>query len=657
MRSKALFGGLVASVLLLAGAAFASRPSSPPAEPAPATAPSSTAPAHSLDAQDVNAWLDGFLPYALKTGDIAGAVVVVVKDGQVLTERGFGVSDEKTQAPVDPDRTLFRPGSISKLFTWTAVMQQVEAGKLNLDQDVNVYLDFRIPPHDGKPVTLRNLMTHTPGFEEAIKHLFYVGKGRPDLGAHLKAWVPARIFPPGEVPAYSNYGAALAGYIVERVSGEEFDAYVARHIFQPLGMARSTFDQPLPSALAPDMSKGYLKGSGDAQPFEMVSIAPAGALSTTGSDIARFMIAHLQDGRYGEARILKPETARMMHAPQLSVIPAFAGMALGFYHEDRNGHVIVGHGGDTEAFHSDLHLFLNDGVGLYVSFNSLGADAAAAKARSLLLQGFVERYFPASPGDAPALASARRDATVMAGTYISSRRSDSNFLRLLPLLSEAHVVAKPDGTLTIDQFKTPGGAQWTWRETAPFVWRQVHGRGRLGAVVKDGKVTAIGVEGAPIAVLQPATGVYAPWNLALLQVSLLTLVAAAVLWPVSALVRRRYGVRFALEGRPAVLYRLVRVVAMVDVALAAGWVVLLSVMEQDLSLLNDGVDPWLRLMQALGAIGAAGGLIGVLNLLAVWSDRSRGWWAKLSSLLLAVATLSVIWFVFALRLVTPSLNF
>jgi CubicO group peptidase (beta-lactamase class C family) len=655
MRRKALFGGLAASVALFAGAAFAFQPSPPAVKPAPApAAPSET---HTLDAQDVNAWLDGFMPYALQTGDIAGAVVVVVKDGQVLTERGFGVSDVQTQAPVDPARTLFRPGSISKLFTWTAVMQQVEAGRLNLDQDVNTYLDFRIPPRDGKPVTLRNLMTHTPGFEEAVKHLLYEGRGRPDLGAHVKAWVPARIFPPGEVPAYSNYGAALAGYIVQRVSGEEFDAYVARHIFQPLGMAHSTFDQPLPAELAPDMSKGYLRASGAARPFEMVSIAPAGALSTTGSDLARFMIAHLQDGRYGDARILKPETARMMHTPRLSVIPSFPGMALGFYHEDRNGHVIIGHGGDTEAFHSDLHLFLDDGVGLYVSFNSLGVDGAAAKARNVMLQAFADRYFPAPHSNAPTLASARRDAAAVAGTYVTSRRSDTDFLRVAALLEEAHVVANPDGTLVIDRFKTPGGALWTWRETAPFVWQEVHGHARIGAVLKNGKVTAIGVEGAPIAVLQPATGVYAPWNLALLQVSFLTLFAAAVLWPVSALVRRRYGGRFALRGGSAVLYRLVRVVAVVDVALAVGWVVLLSVLDQNLALLNDEVDPWLRGLQALGAIGAAGGLIGVLNLMRVWSDHGRGWWAKLSSLLLAAATLSMIWFVLGLRLVTPGLNF
>ena len=133
--------------------------------------PGTSAGAPELTATDVDTWLDGMMPYALQTGDIAGAVVVVVKDGRVLTQRGFGYSDMKTLQPVDPERTLFRPGSTSKLFTWTAVMQQVQAGKLDLDRDINDYLDFKIPPAFGQPITLRHLMTHTAGFEEAVKYL------------------------------------------------------------------------------------------------------------------------------------------------------------------------------------------------------------------------------------------------------------------------------------------------------------------------------------------------------------------------------------------------------------------------------------------------------------------------------------------------------
>ena len=216
----------LAAAAILTAAMFgaAAQAQAPTQGLAPAPTQAQTPAAHALTAEDVNAWLDGFVPAGLARGEIAGAVVVVVKDGQVLTERGYGVSDVATGAPVDPRKTGFRPGSISKLFAWTAVMQQVEQGKLNLDADINTYLDFRIPERNGKPITLRNLMTHTPGFEEAGKHLIENNPRDLSMERALKRWTPTRVFDPGTTPAYSNYGAVLAGYIVQRVSGEPFDA-------------------------------------------------------------------------------------------------------------------------------------------------------------------------------------------------------------------------------------------------------------------------------------------------------------------------------------------------------------------------------------------------------------------------------------------------
>src|SRR5688572_4550566 len=173
-----------------------------------------------LTRADAETWLDGFMPYALGSADIAGAVVVIVKDGQVLLQKGYGYADVAARKPVDPELTLFRPGSVSKLFTWTAVMQLVEQGKLDLDADVNTYLDFKVPPRDGQPVTLRNFLTHTPGFEEQLKGLMFADPASiTPLRESLARWVPTRIFAAGSTPAYSNYATALAGHIVERVSG------------------------------------------------------------------------------------------------------------------------------------------------------------------------------------------------------------------------------------------------------------------------------------------------------------------------------------------------------------------------------------------------------------------------------------------------------
>jgi len=152
---------------------------------------------HPLAAADVGAWLDGFIPEALLQGDVAGAVVVVVKNGETVAQVGYGYSDVESHKPVDAERTLFRVGSVSKLFTWTAVMQLVEQGKLDLDTDVNRYVDFSIPARDGKPITLRNIMTHTAGFEERLTGLIGVdGDDIAPLGEFLKRYVPSRIFPP-----------------------------------------------------------------------------------------------------------------------------------------------------------------------------------------------------------------------------------------------------------------------------------------------------------------------------------------------------------------------------------------------------------------------------------------------------------------------------
>src|SRR5437763_10347695 len=268
---------------------------------------------HELTKSDFETFLDALIPSQLQNRDIAGAVVSVVKDGQVLFAKGYGYADFTAKKPVLADQTLFRPGSISKLFTATAVMQLVEQGKLDLDRDVNEYLDFAIPKIYPEPITLRRLLTHTAGFEDTLKNLFVAHESdlKP-LRTYLVNQMPARIFPPGKIPSYSNYGFTLAGYIVERASGEKFERYIDNHLLQPLRMTNSTFDQPLPPQLAPNMSNGYFNASKKPRHFEFVHAAPAGALSTTAADMTRFMLAFLQDGTLEEATILKPETVRQM---------------------------------------------------------------------------------------------------------------------------------------------------------------------------------------------------------------------------------------------------------------------------------------------------------------------------------------------------------
>ncbi len=633
----------------------------PRAGAAPMAPPTAAAGAHPLTAEDVSAWLDGFMPYALRRGNIAGAVVVVVKDGQLLVEKGYGVADVKTRALVDPETTLFRPGSVSKLFTWTAVMQQVEAGKIDLDRDVNAYLDFKIPPAFGKPITMRQLMTHSPGFSDAAKDLIASDPKRVrSLEASLKAAIPARIFPPGTTAAYSNYGAALAGYIVQRVSGEPFAQYVERQIFTPLGMARSTFAQPLPSGWSRDMSKGYQLASGPAQPFEFIAASPAGALTTTGADMARFMIAHLQDGAYQGGRILDAKTAELMHSPQFRPVPPLPAMALGFYQEPANGRRAIGHAGDTIAFHSDLHLFLDDHVGLFISMNSGGDAGAAHYLRGSLFQAFTDRYFPASELAQPTWKDAARDGRVLSGRYVSNRRSDSGWLRLAAyLLGQAKVTADKDGIVTVSAFRGPDAQPKHWREIGPFLYQEVGGKNRMAAVVRDGKVLWLAADDTPpVLALQPTPAwLSAAWNFPLFIATLAVLALTVVLWPLVAVVRWRYGKRFALAGRQAWLYRLTRAVCLLDLVFLLSWFGLLAVGTTHLELLSGASDGLLRLIQLVGLIGVVGVVVPLANAALILPDGQKSWWAKASSALIAVACVATVWFAFTQGLITPGLAY
>ena len=626
---------------------------------APAAVPSMSSPVASspqLNKVDVDAWLDGFAPYALKTGGIPGMVVVVVKDGQPLTMRGFGYSDVKAAKPVDPDATLFRPGSVSKLFTWTAVMQQVQAGKLDLDKDVNTYLDFKIPARDGKPVTLRNLMTHTGGFAETAKDLIKYDKAPLPLRTVLSNWVPDRIYAPGQIPAYSNYGASLAGYIVERVSGEPFDQYIQRHVMAPIGMRHSTFDQPLPANLAPFVSKSYVYGSSDPKPYEVIPMAPAGALAATGADMARFMIAHLAKG----GPLLNPATAQLMHLPANRPFPALPAMALGFYHEDRNGLNIVGHGGDTIFFHSDLHLLLDKNVGLYMSVNSSGKAGAAHALRDQLFHEFTDRYFPMPAVNLPTLSSAKAHGETVSGHYVSSRAGGFNFTRMLTLIGETTVGADKDGFLSASSITDPSGQPRKWREVAPWVWQEVNGTDRLQAVLDgNGKVKMFSITPfAPIIEFVPAPmSLNAGWILPLAGLALLVLILAALGWPITALTRRRYKVSAPLAGRPLSVRRMTYATGWLFAALLAGWFVILTFLEQDLTLLDNRLDIWMRLLQLILVVAIVCAVAAVWNAYNVVRTPGRHRVSTIWAAAVALAAAFLVWVSLDAGLLTTSLNY
>jgi len=628
-------------------------------QPESAAPPLSTASSPELTSADVSAFVDGIVPLEIERGDIAGAVVVVVKDGKILFSRGYGYSDAEKKRPVSPEETQFRVGSVSKLFTWTSVMQLQEQGKIDLDHDVNDYIDFHIPATFARPITVRNLMTHTPGFEEVIKDLF--GSGAPFMSLHdyITTHLPRQIYPPGTVPAYSNYGATLAGYIVQRISGRPFDDYVAENIFKPLEMAHSSFDQPLPEPLKDTMSKGYILASGGAKPFEIVIAAPAGSLASSGNDMAHFMIAHLQNGQYASARILRPETARLMHTRQFSMDPSVPGICLGFYEEDRNGHRVFGHAGDTEQFHTDLHLMADQNLGFFVSYNSLGRDDLnAGTARTALWHKFLDRYYPYTPPAAETLASAKDDARVVSGSYVSSRRSQTTLFDILSLLSEATVASpKNDGIIVIDQAKDLNGQPIRWREISPLRYRNENDQEEiLFKRAADGHFDVLGI--FPVFISQSVSGATnKKLLLPLILCSLGIILLAVLLWPIGGLLRKYYKKSLTFDSRTRRLRLLVRLICVLDLLFVLALVVIGSKVSNDIGALNSHLDPLIHLAQVIGLIGAIGALIAIYYAIRVWSTGEKSFVFRVFDILVAVACTIFAWVLFFTHLLNFNLHY
>ena len=424
-------------------------------------------------------------------------------------------------------------------------------------------------------------------------------------------------------------------------------------------MTHSSFSQPLQPNLLANMASGYLRASGPTRPYEFVGPAPAGSMATSADDMSHFMIAQLNNGQYGSVRILQDATAREMHAPQTQHVPPLNGMALGFYHEDRNGHVIIGHGGDTVAFHSDLHLLLNDNIGIFISMNSPGKEGLAQNIRQNLLSGFMDRYFPAPEVNLPTAASAKADAAAMQGGYWASRRVDSGYLRLVYLLGQTKVVAAKDGTLVVAALRTNSGVPLVWHEVGPFLWKDASGKHTLAAVVKDGKVVQFGEDDlAAIEVFQPVPFASdAGWNLPLMFGMVGVFLAMLALWPIQALVRRRYAQPFPLTGRDAMLYRAARITALIDLVVLVSFVMIVQSANTNISVFDDSLDIWLRLLQLLCLLGIIGAGLAVWNAIRVWTGAGRSWWAKTSVTVTTLALLAFVWFVVSLQFITASLNY
>jgi CubicO group peptidase (beta-lactamase class C family) len=432
------------------------------------------------DPAEVEAFLDTLLRREMEEHRIAGAAVSVVKDGELLLAKGYGYADVEKRIPVDPEQTGFLIGSVSKLFTWTAVMQLVEQGMLDLDVDINSYLDFAIPDTYPQPITLRHLLTHTDGFEELW---FEVLASEGEKPAPWREWMvshmPARVRPPGETAAYSNYGTALAAYVVTQVSKQSFGQYVQEHILNPLGMAYTSAQWPFPPDLNARRTTGYTYENGAFQVFPYYKgsqwvLLPAGGIQASAADMARFMIAHLPGGGNAdtaEARILQDATLRQMHSRLFTHDPRLLGTAYGFFDFSHNGQRIIGHSGEADPNHTLLLLAPDQNLGVFVSYNSVGG-AELTNQHLGFERAFFDHYYAApavEPIQPPANFAER--AGRFAGSYIFTKRSYTTLEKFMGLLGDGTVEISDsgDGTLLLS---SPWG-NWRFAEVAPLYFRQI----------------------------------------------------------------------------------------------------------------------------------------------------------------------------------------
>jgi CubicO group peptidase (beta-lactamase class C family) len=418
------------------------------------------APAAGALGPEDEARLDGLFAGLMETHHIPGAVLMVVEDGRVVLSKGYGVADLETRSPVDPQATLFRVASISKLFVATAVMQQVELGRLDLDADVNGYLEsFQLEPTYDQPVTLRHLLTHTGGFDDRFLRTAQPLERTPTpLGEYLARDMPPRVMPPGKTISYSNHGYALAGYLVERVSGVPFAEYVRREILMPLGMDRSSFGIPTP--LPATLARPYVWRAGRHVElgYDRLLDFPAGDLVTCGADLARFLLAHLDGGRFGTARILPEARIEEMHQQQVTMAEGLAGWSLGFSVVDRPPLSARAHGGSWRGFGSHAVIVPERNLGWFVSTNHDFHPAFFDALRRGLWETLVPGPRPDPPLPSPDFAERAGDYV---GSYVANRRVRSTVLKLGELLFEMHLSLDETGALVLAAGSVRPGRGWT----------------------------------------------------------------------------------------------------------------------------------------------------------------------------------------------------
>ncbi|MEJ2009866.1 MAG: serine hydrolase, partial [Acidobacteriota bacterium] len=582
---------------------------------------------------------DGFFARAMARWHVPGAAFVLVKNGKVVFIKGYGYANLQDKTPVVPDRTIFRIASVTKVFTAMAAMQLVESGRLKLHENVNHYLSrFKVKDPYPQPVTLAELLTHSAGLDASV---IGIAAHRPSqlvpLGTFLAQHMPQVVMPPGEIYSYSSFGISLEGYLVQKLSGEPFDAYIEKNILQPLDMKDSGFR--LRPGMARRLATGYeyRKGRYVPQPLDYFNIAPAAGLFSTASDMAHFLIAQMENGRYGGSRILSEATAREMHRRQFGEDPRLAGRAFGFYERYLNSYRAIGHGGNIRGFASLMMMVPKEHVGFFVVFNR-----DESRFEGDLIHSFFNHFYPAKntgePPEAGRLSAA--DLRKFTGIYRSNPYSRRTFEKLITLYWQFRITANPDGTLEFHyphHFKPSG----RWVPLSPDYFLCSGGQGHaLFRTDSSGRVTHLFTDrNSYEKVPWYGTGAF---QVALVKALMVILLSGCVWWPLQALIRRLRKRPSGQAGAMGAARWTAGVLALLDVFFIVAMLHILTRMD-DWDFVY-GVPPnikallWIPMVTTVLAACVAGFAVWA------WKKRSGSAWGRIHYSLIAAAALVFIWF-------------
>jgi CubicO group peptidase (beta-lactamase class C family) len=613
------------------------------------TAKPTTKPHSVADAGDLEAFFDGALLVQLESKHIAGAVVAVVVGDKVVFTKGYGYADVESRRPVDPQTTMFRIASVSKLFTWTAVMQLVEEGKLDLNADVNTYLKgtgVQIPATFDKPITLKDLLTHSAGFEDRPIGLFarHASDVKP-LAEVLKNDMPARVRPPGVLSAYSNLGSALAGLAVATVSGKTWEEVIEQRLLNPLGMKNTLVRQPPKDKLPATLSKGYKWEGGrfKEEDFEYVPAAPAGAMSASAADMARFLIAHLNDGICDNVRILKPETTRRMRERLFAHDPKVDAMCYGFWELSRNGERIIDHGGDTLLFHTLFAMIPAHKVGLFLSYNTDRSGGA----RDEVLSAFLDRYYPGTQEPRAKATVDLAELKRFEGEYSGTRHSQTTYAKMALLMQPFTVTANGDGTVSAGM----GADSRRYVQVEPLVFRELDGRRKLVFHADDdGQIAQLYMADVPAVAFVRETGLAQPRVHEWLAEACVGLFASSLLfWPV-----------LAFSGRGLKSPKILRT-PVSGLFSCVGWLLAAAALLFTAGLVWGASDPQRlvygtpREMRYLLLVPQACAILAAIVLLGSIVAWGRGYWrisGRIHYTLVALAGIGFVWFLHYWNLLT-----